>query len=245
MSSLSPSLAVIPARAGSKGLPGKNTMVLAGLPLIAHSIRCAKMSSRIDRLIVSTDGEQIAEVARAHGADVPFIRPRELAEDHVPTMPVIRHAVQAVEEQDGKRYASILLLEPTSPGRLPEDIDLAYELLERHPNADGVVACSVPPFNPFWVGVVVENGYMRPAFSGGEKFGRRQDVPKFLRINGSLYLWRRDFALRPSGNWAEGKLLPLEIPEERALSIDDRHEFEMAKLMLDHGLLKLPWVNQG
>ena len=108
-------LAVIPARKGSKGLPEKNIRPLAGLPLIGHSIRFAKMCPAIDRCVVSTDSPQFAEVATRLGGDVPFLRPAELAQDHTPMWPVLRHALEHVESQDGVRYSKLFFLDPTSP----------------------------------------------------------------------------------------------------------------------------------
>ncbi len=241
MSDLDPCLAVIPARGGSKGLPGKNVRPLAGLPLIAHSLRCAALAPRIARTIVSTDSHEIARVARAHGGDVPFMRPAELASDEAPMRPVLQHALTAIEQAEGRRYGSLLLLDPTSPGRLPSDIERAFALLDGDPSADAAIACSRPTFNPFWVGVVVREGYLAPAFPEASRYHRRQDVPEFYRINGAVYLWRRDFLLAsPPG--VEGKRLLLEIPEARAFAIDYLEEFDEAAALIAAGLLELPWL---
>jgi CMP-N,N'-diacetyllegionaminic acid synthase len=243
--SIDPCLAIIPARGGSKGLPGKNIRSLAGLPLLAHSLRCAERTPGIARTIVSTDSEEIAAVARAAGGDVPFLRPAALAADDTPTMPVLVHALDEIERAEGRRFGSVLLLEPTSPGRLPEDIDRARTLLAADGGANGVIACSQPSFNPFYVGVVERQGYLAPAFDRGGAQTRRQDVPPFYRINGALYLWRRDFVRSMPAAWlAAGRHLMLEIPEARAFSIDDQLEFDMAELMLRHGLVRLPWIDE-
>lgn len=235
-----PVLAVIPARGGSKGLPGKNIRPLGGLPLIAHSIRLAKLCPEIDRVIVSTDSEEIAAVARVHGGDVPFLRPEALARDESPMMPVLAHAASAVEAIDGRTYGSVLLLDPTSPGRLPQDVSRALALLEGRKELDGVIACSKPTFNPFWVGVVEEEGHIAPAFGSG-RYTRRQDVPSFMRINGALYLWRRAFIAREVP-WLDGVQASLEIPEARAFSIDDLYEFQVAEALLASGLISFPWL---
>lgn len=240
-SDLDPCLAVIPARGGSKGLPGKNIRPLAGLPLIAHSVRCAERVTRVARTLVSTDSAEIAEVARAAGADVPFLRPAELARDDTPTIPVLQHALAEAERLDGRRYGSVLLLEPTSPGRLPEDVERAFALLDGDPGADGVVACSRPHFNPLYVGVVQREGYLAPAFEGPAHV-RRQDAPQFFRINGALYLWRRDFLLRTGPAWVNGRHRMLEIPERRAFSIDDADDLALAELSIRGGFVKLPWL---
>jgi N-acylneuraminate cytidylyltransferase len=240
-SDLDPCLAVIPARGGSKGLPGKNVRPLAGLPLLVHALRCAERVPRIRRTVVSTDSEEIAAVARAGGGEVPFLRPAELAGDRTPTIPVLQHALAELERRDGVRYGSLLLLEPTSPGRLPEDVERAFALLDANPAADGVVACSRPHFNPLYVGVVQKDGYLARAFDGAAHV-RRQDVPDFFRITGALYLWRREFLARTGPVWMEGRHLLLEIPELRAFSIDDAQDFAMAELAVTGGLVKLPWL---
>jgi len=240
--SLDPCLAVIPARGGSKGLPGKNIRPLCGLPLIAHSIECARRVPRIARTIVSTDSEDIAAIARAHGGDVPFLRPAELAQDSTPTLPVLVHALDELERRDGQTYASLLLLEPTSPGRLPEDIDAAFRILDADPAADGAIGCSQPAFNPFYVGVVEQQGYLARAFPGVAAV-RRQDVPPFLRINGTLYLWRTELVRRAQSSWLDaGRYRAVEIPEQRAFSIDDLYEFQQAELAINAGLVRLPWL---
>ena len=233
-------LGVIPARGGSKGLPGKNIRALAGVPLLGHSIRCAAMCPEIARTIVSTDDAGIADVARGLGGDVPMQRPADLARDDTPMMPVLRHALRTIEAADGQPFDAVLLLDPTSPGRVPSDVARAVQLLADDTSADGVVACSRPTFNPLWVGVFAEGGYLKRAFDTGSRYERRQDVPPFFRINGALYLWRRDFVL--SGEWPGGRQRMLEIPETRAFSIDDEYEFRLAELVLTSGLVELPWL---
>jgi N-acylneuraminate cytidylyltransferase len=237
-----PVLAVIPARGGSKGLPGKNIRPLRGLPLIAHSIRCAGLAADVSRVIVSTDSDAIAEVARAHGADVPFLRPPELASDTAAMWPVIQHALRTVEELDGIQYGSVLLLDPTSPGRLPEDIAAAVAALEGDDTADGVVGVSEPEFNPYWHCVVDDGaGYMRDLIPGAGGYARRQDVPPVYRINATLYLWRRAHVLG-AADWRTGRMRMHVLPESRAMHIDDVEQFEHANLALEAGLVKLPWL---
>lgn len=235
-------LAVIPARGGSKGLPGKNIRSLAGLPLIAHSIRLAKLCPAVSRVIVSTDSEEIASVAREHGAEIPFMRPKALACDDTPMWPVIRHALATLE--DGiSQFEYVLLLDPTSPGRLPDDITHALQKIEQHPHADGVVGASQPEFNPIWHCVVERDGFMADLFPDGAAFSRRQDTPQIYRINASLYLWRASFVRREEENWRKhGRHLIHEIPESRAIHIDDIHEFTKAELMIKEGLISLPWL---
>jgi CMP-N,N'-diacetyllegionaminic acid synthase len=243
-------LCIIPARGGSHGLPGKNIRPLVGLPLIAHSLECARMCKEITRTIVSTDSEEIAKVAREHGGDVPFLRPADLAGDATPMAPVLAHATKEIERLEAEAagtgrsapYDVVILFDPTSPGRLPSDVTQAVALLDSDASAQGVIAVSKPTFNPFWVGVVEKDGAIVPAFDTSKTYERRQDVPVFRRINGSLYVWRRDYVVNHTGPWHAARQLPLEIPESRAFSIDDLYEFQVAELLLTSGLLTLPWL---
>lgn len=243
-SQVPPMLAIIPARGGSKGLPGKNVRRLGGLPLIAHSIRMAAGCKLIARTVLSTDSEEIAAVGREHGADVPFLRPAELAEDDTPMWPVLQHALKVVEAADGVRYGSVLLLDPTSPGRACEDVKRAVAMLEEDASAVGVIAVSQPHFNPRWVCVEGdEHGYMRKAFSDTQSYSRRQDVPPVYRINGCLYLWRRDYlAESATMQLHEARHHMLVMPEERAVHIDELHDFQMAEILLREGMIQFPWL---
>jgi CMP-N,N'-diacetyllegionaminic acid synthase len=235
-------LAVIPARGGSKGLPGKNIRPLAGLPLIVHSIRLAQLCPAIARTIVSTDSADIAQIAREAGTETPFVRPAELAADTTPMWPVLKHALAFVENEEGEAYGYLLLLDPTSPGRLPEDVAGALQRLQADPAADGIIGVSQPDFNPIWHCVIDRNGWMTNLIEAGDRFPRRQDVPPVYRINASLYIWRAGFVRREPDNWRRGKLLMYEVPEARAIHIDELAEFEKADLLIRNGLVRLPWL---
>lgn len=237
-------LALIPARGGSKGLPGKNIRSFSGHPLIAHSIFMARMCPLISRIVVSTEDSKIAEIARDYGAEVPFKRPKELAQDDTPMWPVVRHALQAIEAAHNERYDYLLLLDPTSPGRTPEDVEKALKSLEENKKADGVLGVSQPSFNPIWHCVVEKEGWMTRLIPEGGQYHRRQDVPTVYRMNASLYIWRRDFIHACEKNeWSkEGNFLLHEIPESRAIHIDDLHEFEVAELLIKKNLISLPWI---
>ena len=137
-------LGVITARAGSKGLPGKNVKLLAGKPLLAYTVEAARASSALDALILSTEDEQIADVGRQLGCDVPFIRPRDLAQDDTPHLPVIQHAVRWMAERAKYSCDAVMILQPTSPLRTADDIRSAIDLLERS-GADSVVSASEVP----------------------------------------------------------------------------------------------------
>ena len=239
-------LAVVPARGGSKGLPGKNTRPLAGLPLIAHSIKCAAMCRSVTRTIVTTDSPEIAELATQAGGDVPFLRPISLAQDDTPMWPVLRHALDEVEAEEGQVYDALLLLDPTSPGRLPNQVDDAIARLWATPEADGIVGVSRPEFNPLWHCVVERDGWMADLNPSAATYVRRQDVPTVYRINASLYCWRSSFVRREAADWrAPGKHLLFEIPEASAIHIDDADEFARAEVMIRAGLIRLPWQSGG
>ncbi len=242
--SLHPVLAVIPARGGSKGLPGKNILPFAGLPLIAHSIRMAALCPEIDRCIVSTDSQEIADVARQHGADVPFLRPSELAQDNTPMWPVLQHALREIERHTGTQFGSLLLLDPTSPGRTPEDVVQALRILDSDPGAAGVVAVSEPAFNPRWVCVEEVGGYMKQLVPQTPSYVRRQDVPPAYRVNALLYLWRRDHVINEDApHFDEVPHRMLVVPEERAIHIDEMRDFALAELLVREGFVKFPWLS--
>jgi N-acylneuraminate cytidylyltransferase len=236
-----PTLALIPARGGSKQLPDKALRTLAGLPLIVHSIELAKSCPEIDLVVVTTDSDRIAAVAREAGAEVPFLRPPELAQDDTPMWPVVRHALDTLEA-NGSVYGAIVLLQPTSPVRLPSDVTRAIELLESNPAADGVVAVSEPHHNPIWSAMVERDGFLIPLVPDGMQYGRRQDVPRVWDVNGVLYLWRTDHVRAHDATPDASCYLPLPIPEPRAIDIDTIEDLEQAELLLREGIVRLPWL---
>ncbi len=157
--------------------------------------------------------------------------------------PVLRHALKAVEDIDGVRYEYVLLLDPTSPGRLPADVAGAYRFLQRTPSADGIIGVSQPAFNPIWHCVIQRDGWMADLIEDGAEYNRRQDVPVVYRINASLYIWRSDFVRSQETDWRRtGKHLMHEIPEIRAMHIDNEHEFEKAELLVKSGVISFPWL---
>ena len=236
-------LAVVPARGGSRGLPGKNTRPLCGLPLVVHALRAGALTSSVTRTVLTTDDEEIAAVARAHGGDVPFLRPASLAADDTPMAPVIAHALETVEAQEGAGYDAVLLLDPTSPARDPAQLDAAIATLLADPDLDGVVSVSEPTFQPEWVGVRADGPALERYFASGTGITRRQDVGRYLRINGNFYVWRAASARALQRSWFdEGRYAGHEIPEAQAFSIDDEYEFRLVEALVAAGLLSLPWI---
>jgi CMP-N-acetylneuraminic acid synthetase len=225
-------LAVIPARGGSKDVPRKNIRLVAGKPLIAYTIEAAlAVRHRLHRLIVSTDDAEITEVARRYGADVPFMRPAELAGDKAPMIPVLQHAVHAVEAADNLRIDWVLLLQPTAPFRTPEDIEAALDLAARG-GCDSVISVvQVFAVHPILM-KRIENYRLVP-FCTEEKEGtRRQDYqpPAYMR-NGAIYLTRRDVLMEQNSIWGQ-VIRPYIMPEERSVSIDSELDLKLAELML-------------
>ena len=187
-------LAVITARSGSKGLPGKNLRLLNGRPLIGHTIDTARASRAFDRVIVSTDDEAIAAGARFLRAEVPFMRPAELAQDETPHLPVLQHAVQWLRENERYEPDAVMLLQPTSPLRTVTHIRESTALLERS-GADSVVSVSEVPahFNPMRTLRVDADGFATLYVTGEpvrRRINRRQDMPTAWTMNGAIYLFR-------------------------------------------------------
>jgi N-acylneuraminate cytidylyltransferase len=238
-------LGVVPARGGSKGLPGKNLRPLAGLPLIGHSLRAAALVPAITRCIVTTDSAEIAAVARDLGGDVPFLRPAELAADDTPMAPVLRHALAEVE-RDAEPYEYVVLLDPTSPAREPADVTAALDRLVGRPDWDGVVSVSAPTFHPVWVGVRSapdDPDRMERYFADGTGVTRRQQLGRYLRVNGNFYVWRAAFVRRMESSWLdEGVHGMVEIPELRAFAIDYEEELQVLRALVAQGLVRLPWL---
>jgi len=174
-------LALIPARGGSKGIPHKNITPLAGKPLIAWTIDAAKKSKYIDRLILSSEDSEIIKVAKEYGCEAPFIRPKELAQDDTPGVDPVRHAINTLPE----KYDYIVLLQPTSPLRIAEDIDGCIEkcVNEGHPFC---VSICEPDKSPYWMVTLDNKGIMHKVLETTAT--RRQDLPATYALNGAVYV---------------------------------------------------------
>jgi N-acylneuraminate cytidylyltransferase len=219
-------LAVIVARGGSKGLPGKNIATCGGRPMIDWTIRAARGSRYIDRTIVSTDDSDIVAAARAAGAEVPFVRPAHLATDEASMQVVVEHAIATV----GAGYNLGVLLQVTSPLRIAEDIDGALELMDRTgaPSAVGVVEAAKSPYLMFSIG---RDERIQPLFPDQSKVSRRQALPKVYSPNGAVYVF--DFT------WFLAKRIffgpesaALVMPAERSVDVDTRLDLALADILL-------------
>ncbi|MBI2048274.1 MAG: acylneuraminate cytidylyltransferase family protein [Parcubacteria group bacterium] len=226
-------VAIIPARGGSKGLPGKNIISLGGKPLIAWSIEAAKNSKLVERVIVTTDDEKIAAVAREYGADVPFIRPAELAQDDTPPDPVLKHVLQHLEEKEGVKPEIIVWLEPPCPFRTPKEIDEAITMLQNDPNADSLRSVIEPFQNPFksWT---LKGAYLKPLIEKKGQVlhtGPRQKTEKTYWQNGALFLLKYNTIMK-KGNFFGDNILPYIMSSDRFVDIDKKEDLEYAEFYL-------------
>jgi CMP-N-acetylneuraminic acid synthetase len=220
-------LGLIPARSGSKGIPNKNIKVLLGKPLIAHTIDKASKSKYIDHLIISTDSNVIADVARQYGGEIPFLRPAELASDQSRAIDVIIHAVLSMEKYDNKIYDLIAYLEPTSPNRSVEDIDNA---IEQFLQTDADSLASVVEANQYHPILMkkIENNRIRPfCLDEPEGMPRQLYDPKAYMRNGAIYIFRRSNILSHV-MWGK-EIYPYEMPIERSACIDDMNDWYLAE----------------
>jgi CMP-N,N'-diacetyllegionaminic acid synthase len=219
-------LGIVPARGGSKGIPGKNVRPLGGKPLLVHTAEAALAARRLSRVVLTTDDEKIAEVGRACGLEVPFLRPAELAMDDTPTLPVLQHAVTELERQ-GDRFDAVCLLQPTSPFRRAGDIDGCIELLET--GLDAVISVlPVPPeHNPHWVWFRDGDGLLRLATGEDQPIPRRQELPPAFHRDGSVYVTRRDVLMEKNSLY--GKRLGGFLADSRSVNLDTPADWERAE----------------
>lgn len=218
-------LALIPARGGSKGVPGKNIRDVAGKPLIAWSIEAARQARSIDRVVVSSDDQAILAVARAWGAEVPFVRPPELARDETPGIDVVLHALACLPDAEW-----VVLLQPTSPLRSARDIDAAVEqcLATGAPACVSVTEAHMPPW---WLFRLSAQGRLQSFLPDGERPQRRQDAPSLYALNGAVYVAQTDW-LRRTRSFVTDETVAYVMPPERSVDIDTPLDLAMADCLL-------------
>ncbi len=230
-------LGLILARGGSKSIPKKNIKLLGGKPLIAHTIEKAKTSRYIDRLILSTDDEAIAKVGREYGAETPFVRPKELAEDATTDYPVFVHAVTWLEEHEGWKPDFIVHLRPTHPFRNAAHIDLGIEMLAAGPDADSVWTVGAPPVTPYKMFQVKEDGFIAPVLTiPGEREAfnwPRQKLPKAWNHYGQVDVMRYRTLMEKKSMCGE-HILPIFL-EGEVIDIDSLLDWEFAEFLIQKG----------
>jgi CMP-N,N'-diacetyllegionaminic acid synthase len=223
-------LAIIPARGGSKRLPRKNILNLAGKPLIAWSIETALGSKYIDRVIVSTDDKEIAEISREYGAEVPFIRSNELATDESSSVYVVLHAINMLKEK-GEEYGYIMLLQPTSPLRSTENMDEALELLQSS-NSDAVVSVCEAEHSPLWSNKLPPDSDLSNFLDYSIVNKRSQDLDQYYRLNGAIYLCLTRRLSEEKTLLIKDKIVAYRMPQEQSVDIDSKVDLCLASCLI-------------
>jgi CMP-N-acetylneuraminic acid synthetase len=223
-------LGMIPARGGSRGVRRKNIAPLAGKPMIAWTIETALRSPSLSRVLVSTNDQEIAEKAQSFGAEVPFLRPAELARDETPGVEPVLHAVRWLATNEDYRPDYVMLLQPTSPLRTTEDVEAAVDIV-REKDCDSVVSVTAAAGHPYWMKQISADGSLSDFLESGIKYSRRQDLPPAYELNGAIYLIRRQRLLAKESLCPPGTLAYV-MPPDRSLDIDSPWDFHVADLIL-------------
>ena len=223
-------LGLICARGGSKSIPRKNLALLAGKPMIAWTIEAALKSPSLTRVVVSTDDEEIAEVAKHWGADAPFLRPAELARDDTPGIEPVLHALQWLAKHENYHPDYVMLLQPTSPLRTTEDIEAAVRIA-RERGGVSVVSVTKAATHPYWMKRITENGELAELAPTEQEYSRRQELPPAYALNGAIYLIKADTLLEQRTFYPDHTLAYV-MPVERALDVDERWDLYLADLVL-------------
>lgn len=223
-------LAIIPARGGSKGLPGKNIKDLCGKPLIAWSIEHAQRSLYVDEIFISTDSWEIADVAEQYGVPVPELRPAELAVDTAPSSAFIVYTLEKYRKE-GKHFDYFILLEPTSPLRDVEDVDKSIAQLIDTPDAESIIGvCQSEAGHPNFLDTIKENGFLEP-YEKDARVMRRQDLSSVYFHEGSVYVSDVEAYLRRKTFYHE-KTLPYVVPKWKSFEVDDIVDFTIIEAIM-------------
>ena len=225
-------LAIVPARGGSKGIPHKNIYPLCNKPLIYYTIKAVQKSKMITRAVLSSDSEEILDLAADYGLEAPFVRPDELALDDTPALPVIQHAVQWLEENDNYRADYIILLQPTSPLRTAKHIDEALSKL-LNSDADSVVSVVEAPHNCIPNSIMkLEGEYLSPYLPLDENFNLRQLKPVYYARNGAaIYAFTYNCLMKKNSIYGE-KVLPYVMGKDCSIDVDDLFDLKLCELIL-------------
>ena len=231
-------LGLVCARAGSKGLPGKNIRLLADKPLLAHAITTGIDSEYVTRVVCTTDGPKIAKIASQWGAEVPFIRPAELATDDVSDAPFTKHAIEWLRDNEGWTADIVVILRPTCPLTRSSDIDKALEKLESHPSAHSILGVVEAPKTPYKMLREMKDGYLAPLLTctvPDQLNVARQLLPPVLAQTGYIHIVRSDIVLRD--NTAVGsKILPYHMENEAIVDIDSESDFQSVEELISTGI---------
>ncbi len=224
-------LALIPARGGSKGVPRKNVQAIAGKPLIAWTVQAALACQQIDQVVVSTDDDEIARISRMWGADVPFMRPAELAQDDSPSIDTVLHALNCLPHFD-----AIVLLQPTSPLRTTGDIAdcITYAIAQK---ANAVMSISEASQSPYWMVQLMEANRIKKIIDNprSDHASRRQDLPTAYAFNGALYFALTDWLIQ-NRTFLTDETRAFVMPQQRSVDIDTPLDWKLAELLLTESL---------
>lgn len=235
-------LGIIPARGGSKDIPQKNIRLLGGKPLVVWTIEKAKKAKSLNRLVLSTDSEEIAEIAEKYGTEVPFLRPAELARDDSPTIDVIRHCLEHLKKAENYSPDAVVILQPTTPFRKPEDIDKAIALYFQN-NMSTIVSVSKVPghYNPEWQLVIDDVTGMLTTLKGENLLKlktRRQLLRDTYYRNGEIYVFNPNNVVRKNSIY--GDTVTALITETKVnINIDTDIDFECAEFLLERGKINV------
>jgi CMP-N-acetylneuraminic acid synthetase len=223
-------LAVIPARGGSKGLPRKCGLPVGGVPLLVRAISTAKAARCVSRTIVSTDDPEFAALAEKAGAEVPFLRPPELAGDATPIIDAIEHLLDSLKRGEGYVPEYLALIQATSPLSLPEDVDGAFKAMLAS-GADAAVSVCESEVKPDWLRRVGADGFIEPLMKlDAAQHTPRQAMPKTYRLNGAVY-WARTSALLEARSFIPPRCVPYEMPVGRSVDVDCALDLKIAELI--------------
>jgi N-acylneuraminate cytidylyltransferase/CMP-N,N'-diacetyllegionaminic acid synthase len=226
-------LAIIPARGGSKGFPGKNIKELCGKPLIAWSIEAGLKCKYLDEVMVTTDYQNIVEVSKQYGAIVPFLRPNKLASDTTTSFDAIKHTIEYYKNELNKEFDYIVLLEPTSPLRESSDIDKAIEVL-LDSDVDSIVGiCRTEDQNPVFLVLKNEKSFISGYENKEMKVLRRQDIKDVYFFEGTIYISKTNVLLDKKTFYHENTI-GYEVPKYKSLEIDDMDDFVMVEAIMKH-----------
>lgn len=231
MNNTSKYLAIIPARGGSKRLPGKNLMEIAGKPLIAWTIEAAVSSGVFHRIVVSTDNWEIAVLAAQYGAEVPFLRPEELALDSTPSIDVLIHAMRELSGNDEIPWTHLACLQPTSPLRTSENIKEAVKLLEGK-EADAVISVCKTEHSPLWSNTLPESLSLDHFIPEAVQKTPSQQLPSYYRLNGALYFCRISRMMEERTLFLKSVAYAYIMNRKDSIDIDDQVDFDLAGIYL-------------
>lgn len=232
-------LFIITARGGSKGVPRKNIKLLGGMPLIAYKIISAQKCRYEKRVIVSTEDDEIASISKKYGAEVPFMRPEELATDSASSMDAVLHAMNWIEENDERIYDYVCLLEPSSPFASYQDLDEALKMLDEC-KGDTLLGMKEVGVTTNFIHSLDKEGGLSKFYYALEDLSslRRQDQQREYTMNGCMYISRWDYFIRKK-MFHSVKSIPYIMPEEKSIEIDTLFDYEIAKMLIENKIIDL------